>query len=131
VDLPAAWRAAAADIVSTHNERSDPRVAREAIGPAQRFALELLRDPSVLLPAGAEGAAEALAVERSSSVRRALTEIRLDVEEERITRNEAAERVVALVGRLGLRPVTLDDLPEPIAEDDLGVVCWMAVLPPR
>jgi len=131
VDLEAAWRAAAADIVSTHNERSDPRVAREAIGPAQRFALELLRDPSVLLPAGAEGAAEALAVERSSSVRRALTEIRLDVEEERITRNEAAERVVALVGRLGLRPVTLDDLPEPIAEDDLGVVCWMAVLPPR
>ena len=85
----------------------------------------------MLLPAGAEGAAEALAVERSSSVRRALTEIRLDVEEERITRNEAAERVVALVGRLGLRPVTLDDLPEPIAEDDLGVVCWMAVLPPR
>ena len=131
VDLEGAWARAAGDIVSTHNQRSDPRTAREAIGPAQRFALELLRDPSVILPTGAEDAAEALAVERSSAVRRALTEIRLEAEEERITRNEAAERVVTLVGRLGLQPVALDDLPEPITEDDLGVVCWMAVLPPR
>jgi len=129
VDLEEAWRHAAADIVRVHNERSDPRTAREAIGPAQRFALELLRDPSVIVPTGAEDAAEALAVERSSAVRRAINEIRADVDEERITRNEAAERVVALVGRLGLRPVTLDDLPKPITEDDLGVVCWMAVLP--
>jgi hypothetical protein len=53
-------------------ERADPRTAQEAIGPAQRFALELLRDPSVILPEGAERAEEALSVARGTAVRRAL-----------------------------------------------------------
>ena len=44
---------------------------------------------------------------------------------------EAAERVVGLVNDLGLQPVALADFPEEIDEDDLGVVCWMAVLPSR
>lgn len=130
VDLEAAWERASADIVARHNERSDPRRAREAIGPAQRFAIELLRDPSVLLPEGADRAEQALSVERSSAVRRELNEIRNAVGEDAITRNRAAELVVDLVDRLGLQPVTLDDLPEPIEADDLGVVCWLAVLPP-
>ena len=129
VDLEAAWARASADIVERHNERSDPRRAREAIGPAQRFAIELLRDPSVLLPEGAERAEQALSVERSSAVRRELNEIRSASENEAITRNRAAELIVELVERLGLQPVTLDDLPEPIEVDDLGVVCWLAVLP--
>jgi len=129
VDLEAAWLKAVADIVAEHNRRADPRSAQEAIGPAQRFGLELLRDPTVILPEGAERAAEALSVERSSAVRRALNEIQADVREERISRNEAAARIVELVNRLGLQPVALDDLPESIEVDDLGVVCWMAVLP--
>ena len=33
-----------------------------------------------------------------------------------------------LVDRLGLQPVKLDDVPPEITADDLGVVCWMAVL---
>jgi superfamily II DNA or RNA helicase len=130
VDLEYAWQRAVADIVARHNDRSDPRRAQEAIGPAQRFALELLRDPTVILPEGAERAADALAVERSSAVRRALNEIRAEANEERISRNEAATRVVALVDRLGLQAVTLDDLPEPIGTADVAVVCWLAVLPP-
>ena len=67
LDLEAAWAAAAASIVEEHNRRADPRAAQDAIGPAQRFALELLRDPTVILPEGAERAADALAVERSSA----------------------------------------------------------------
>ena len=51
------------------------------------------------------------------------------MQRERISRNEAAVRVVGLVSELGLQPVALDDFPEEIDEDDLGVVCWMAVLP--
>lgn len=129
LDLEGAWRKACADIVAAHNERTDPRAAEAAIGPAQRFALELLRDPTVILPEGAEDAAEALAVERSSAVRRALNEIRAEVVEERISRNEAAQRVVRLVQELGLRPIEPEPLPEQIGPDDLGVVCWMAVLP--
>ena len=103
--LEGAWAVAAASIVEEHNSRADPRAAQDAIGPAQRFALELLRDPTVILPEGAERAADALAVERSSAVRRALNEIAAEAREERISRNEAARRVVELVDRLGLQPV--------------------------
>lgn len=129
VDLEAAWAVAAASIVEEHNSRADPRAAQDAIGPAQRFALELLRDPTVILPEGAERAADALAVERSSAVRRALNEITAEAREERISRNDGARRVVELVDRLGLQPVRVDEVPAEISEDDLGVVCWMAVLP--
>jgi hypothetical protein len=128
VDVEAAWRLASESIVTEHNRRADPRSAQEAIGPAQRFALELLRDPTVILPEGAEAAVEALSVERSSAVRRALNEIRADVDGESISRNEAAVQIVDLVNRLGLRPVAEDDFPEEIGAEDLGVVCWMAVL---
>ena len=130
IELEQAWERAAADIVAAHNRRADPRSAQEAIGPAQRFALDLLRDPRVILPAGAEDAAEALAVERSSAVRRELNAIRAELGEERLSRNDAAARVVELVESFGLQPVSLDDLPEEISADDLGVVCWMAVLAP-
>jgi superfamily II DNA or RNA helicase len=129
VELEAAWKQASASIVEEHNSRADPRAAQEAIGPAQRFALELLRDPTVILPEGAERAEEALSVERSSAVRRELNGIQAELREERISASEAAAQVVQLVDRLGLQPVALDDVPAPIAEDDLGVVCWMVVLP--
>src|SRR5581483_11538952 len=109
IDLEAAWNAAVADIVEEHNQRADPRAAREAVGPAQRWALELLRDPTVLLPEGADRADEALQVARSSSVRRRLNEIRAGVSEDRITRNEAAAQVVALVDEFGLQPVSLEE----------------------
>lgn len=121
---------ACADILDEHNRRADPRTVRESIGPAQRFALELLRDPAVTLPAGAEQAAEALTAERSSAVRRELNAIRAELLEERISRNGAAARVVALVRGLGLRAVPAEELPEEIQAEGLGVVCWMAVLGP-
>jgi hypothetical protein len=131
VDLEGAWAAAAASIVVEHNSRADPRAAQDSIGPAQRFALELLRDPTVILPEGAERAADALAVERSSAVRRTLNEIAAEAGEERISRNDAARRVVELVNRLGLQPVSIEDVPQEITEDDLGVVCWMVVTTPK
>jgi hypothetical protein len=124
-------KTAAADIVDEHNRRADPRAVEEAIGPSQCWALELLRDPVVILPEGAERAADALSVARGTAVRRGLNDIRAEVADERISPSEGAERVVRLVDELGLQPVALDDIPEPIDEDDLGVVCWMAVLPPH
>jgi hypothetical protein len=66
VDLEVAWSLAAASIVEAHNRLADPRAADEAIGPAQRWALGVLRDPTVVLPSGAEEAGESLSVERSS-----------------------------------------------------------------
>ena len=131
IDLEEAWKRAATDIVAEHNRRADPRRAQEAIGPAQRFALSLLRDTRVILPEGADRAADALSVERGSGVRRALNGIRADLAEERINRNEAAAEVVRIVDGLGLQPVEAEELPEEIGEEELGVVCWMAVLAGR
>ena len=119
-------------IVDEHNRRADPRAAQDAIGPAQRLALELLRDPTVILPADlalVDRAAKALTSERSSAVRRRINEIRDDVQQERISRDAAAERIVTVVDEFGLQPVPEEELPRPIEADDLGVVCWMAVLP--
>jgi superfamily II DNA or RNA helicase len=129
IDLEAAWQAAVISIVTEHNRRADPRADEERIGPAQRFALDLLRDPTVLLPPGANLAEEALTVERSSTVRHALTEIRSRVVQGVISRDDAAREIVEVVTSFGLQPVEPPPLLEPIDEDDVGVVCWMAVLP--
>jgi superfamily II DNA or RNA helicase len=129
VDLEGAWEAAADDIVAAHNERTDLRAVQERIGPKQRWALEVLRDPAVALPSGAELADEALSVERSSAVRRAIGEVQGRVLEAEISRDEAAVEIVRIVQEFGLQPVGAPPLPEKIAADDLGVVCWMAVLP--
>lgn len=130
VDLETAWQAAAADIVDAHNKRADLRAIQEQIGPKQRWALEVLRDPAVALPYGADLADEALAVERSSAVRRALGEVQDRVLEAMISRDEAAAEIVRVVEEFGLQPVEARPLPDKITVDDLGVVCWMAVLPP-
>ena len=129
LDLEAAWQTAVEDIVREHNALTDPRAAEQRIGPAQRFALEVLRDPMIAMPAGAVEADEAMSVERSSTVRRALSEIAADVAAGRTTRDEAATRIVGVVASFGLRPVEAPPLVDPITEDDVGVVCWMAVLP--
>ena len=38
---------ALASIVAEHNLKADPRTREDHVGPAQRFALEVLRDPAV------------------------------------------------------------------------------------
>lgn len=129
LDLEAAWAPAVASIVDEHNRRADPRADAERIGPAQRFALDLLRDPAVTLPPGAGAADEALGVERSSSVRQALAEIRRLLVEGEISRDDGARRVVDVVKDFGLQPVEPPPPLSRITEDDVGVVCWMAVRP--
>jgi superfamily II DNA or RNA helicase len=130
LDLERAWEIAATDIVVTHNARADLRGQEEPIGPRQTWALEVLRDPLVAWADGADLAEEALAVARSSTVRRALGEVEAAAIASEIGRDEAARRIVAIVAEFGLRPVPPPPLPRTITADDLGVVCWMGVLPP-
>lgn len=132
VDLEAAWSIASESIVAAHNERSDLRARQESVGPRQRWALELLRDPTVALPSldRAERAIAALSVERSSAVRRALGQVQEELEAGGISRNEAAAAVIETVEAFGLRKVETLPPVEKIAADDLGVVCWMVVLGP-
>ncbi len=131
VDLEAAWEVAASDIVAAHNERADLRRDQERIGDKQRWALGVLRDPGVALPSleRAEQATEALSVERSSAVRRALGEVQSRLAAGEINRDRAAADIIAVVETFGLRKVEQLPVPSEITADDLGVVCWMAVLP--
>lgn len=90
-----------------------------------------LRDPTVRLPAGAVEAEQALSVQRGTVVRRDLGQIRQLLQGGEITRDDAARRIVDLVGEYGLQSVEPPPRPrKPITADDLGVVCWVAVVPP-
>jgi superfamily II DNA or RNA helicase len=132
VDLDRAWERAATSIVAAHNERADLRARQEQIGPRQRWALDLIRDPSVGLPVSTKQLDQvdaALSVERSSAVRRALRQVQDRLEAADVSRDGAAAAVVGVVRDFGLRPVEPPPLPEKIDADQLGVVCWMAVLP--
>ncbi|MEX2375957.1 MAG: hypothetical protein WD942_10305, partial [Dehalococcoidia bacterium] len=129
IDLETAWRAVTESIIEEHNARADPATAEESIGPIQRWALSVLRDPSVPLADGAADAEVALRAERGGSVRQALGAIQRETTAGAISREEASRRIVDVVQSFGLRPIEPPPLLDPITEEDLGVVCWMGVLP--
>lgn len=129
-DLEPAWRLAVGDIVAEHNRRADPALVEEQLPASQRFALAVLRDPAVPLPAGAEDADELLSVPRGAVVRGALAELQRSLASRELTRQQAAERIVAVVAEFGLTPVAPAVPLAPISEVDVGVVCWMRVQPP-
>ncbi len=66
---------------------------------------------------------------RRSGVRQALNDVRAVLADGAISRDEAARRIVKVVGTFGLQPVEPPPILEPIEESDVGVVCWMGVLP--
>ena len=127
IDLEAAWEKAVESIVDEHNKEALGG-ASESLGPVQRWALELLADPTIALPPGGNEAYEALGVGRSQPVRRALGEVKRLLDDERITRGGAAKRIVDVVRMFGLRRVEKAPEKEEITAEDVGVVCWMGVL---
>ena len=127
IDLEEAWEKAVASIVKENNEEVRSG-SGESLGPMQRWALELLTDPMIAVPVGAEEAYEALSVGRSQPVRRELGDVKRLLDEEKITRNGAAKRIVDIVKMFGLRKVEAAPEREEITAEDVGVVCWMGVL---
>lgn len=99
------------------------------MGAAQQWACKLLDDPSVVSPPAAAEAYAALQVERSTPVRRDLAAIKSRLDAGRITPDEAARRIADTVEHYGLRAAEPPDPPTAITEDDIGVFCWMSVLP--
>jgi len=91
-----------------------PRPPDQRLAALARFAPRSLVRDDYVPPAGE--------VDLLGSVQRA-------VDGGELTLDGAAEAIVAVVGELGLRPVGPPPLPEPIGVEDLGVVCWMTVLP--
>ncbi len=127
VDLESAWGHAVADIVDKHNRMAESPTEGQ-IGPAQAWALSVLRDPAVPLPPGAEEVARALQVGRPNPIRTALNRIKRDTVGGGVSPSQAAVRIVNVVKSYGLRPVEPVPRLKPITEEDVGVVCWMAVL---
>ena len=127
--MESSWAAAAESIVEEHNQLADPSVSEESVGPIQRWALGVLRDPTVPLPERAVNAEAALRVDRSGVVRQTLGTIQRATDDGSLTRAEAVVEIVGVVESFGLRPVEPLPALDPITEADLGVVCWMGVLP--
>ena len=72
---------------------------------------------------------QALSVGRNNLVRRELSELRQEYEDGGMSVTACARRIIEVVSRSGLRPDPIPQAPEPITEDDLGVVCYQVVLP--
>lgn len=132
VDLEGAWKRAAESIVAEHGRLAAESKEEVAIGPRQRWAIGVLRSAdSKRAGPEVDRAVEALRVGRSQQIRRDLGRIEKELEEKAISTSRAAERILEIVASEGLRPVPLPKPLEPITgEEDLGVVCWMALLPP-
>ena len=126
LDLEGLFAIAAADICE---ERNEP--ASTLTPPAsQRWALnEILGAPDA--PAGPEynAAADVLLAPQAAPVLRALSALRREYSEGGMSLHDCANRILEVIQRFRLRPVALPEAPAPITPDDLGVVCYQAVLP--
>ena len=131
VDLERLFAVAAADICAEHNALLDPETRLASLPASQRWALDALRSPDA--PAGVEfdQADQALSVGRNNLVRRALSELRREYEGSGMSVADCARRIMEVVAQFGLRVVELPQAPDPITEEDLGVVCYQVVAPSR
>ena len=129
LDLEKLFAVAAGDICQAHNALQDPRTRAADLPASQRWALGILRAPDA--PDGEEfdRADQALSVGRNNVVRRELSALRRSYEAGGRSIGDCARRIVEVVVQFGLRPVPAPRAPEPITEDDLGVVCYQVVLP--
>ena len=129
LDLEGLFAVAAADICRAHNALLDPRARSADLPASQRWALDILRAPDA--PAGDEfdSADQALSVGRNNVVRREMSALRRGYEDGGMSVGDCARRIVDVVAQFGLRPVPPPRAPDPITEDDLGVVCYQVVLP--
>ena len=129
LDLERLFAAAAADICKDHNALLDPDSRSGPIPASQRWAVEILRLPDA--PAGKEydDADDALSSGRGSRVQRDLSALRREHTDRKMSAHDCADRIVEIVKQFGLRPVKPLPAPDPIEEDDLGVVCYQVVLP--
>ena len=129
LDLERLFAVAADDICASHNALLDPETRFASLPASQRWALDVLRSPDA--PAGAEydDGDQALSAGRNNLVRRELSELRREYENGGMSVADCARRIIEVVAKFGLRPVQAPQAPEPITEDDLGVVCYQVVLP--
>ena len=126
LDLERLFAVAAADICEAHNQPPSPPNPPAS----QRWALnDILSAPDAPTGDAYNSAADVLSVPQGALVRRALSELRREYGEGRMSLPECADRILGIVEQFRLRPVELPDAPSPITPDDLGVVCYQVILP--
>lgn len=126
--LEKAWDLAANSIVEEHNRLAEGKDI--SIGPIQQWALRVLDDPTIPIPSDADRVNKALSIGRGNMVRHELGAVKRSMENGEIGNAEAARKIIKTVDTFGLRPVDPPPALNPITKDNIGVVCWMAVLPP-
>lgn len=131
LDLDTAWSIAAASIIEEHNQEAEIVSSDKSLGQIQKWARELLVNPTIPTPPDVGDVYDALGVERNAQVRRDLGTIRRNLNSGTIDAAQAAQEVIDTVAFYGLRPVDPPTPPPSITEEDIGVVCWMAVLPDK
>jgi len=132
LDLDRMWMIAADSICTEHNLRLDPAAREKRIPASQRWAREVLGRPDLPEDPRLDRAYDSLAVGRDALVQRSLSDVRRRFQEGAIDAAGAAREVCDVVDEFGLRPpggLTIDEVP--LTTDDLGVVCYQVVLPPK
>jgi len=129
LDLEALFNKAASDICESHNRLTDPAAREERLPASQRWALSILRHPDAPIGKDFDDADLALGVGRDALIRRALSQLRKKLEQEKMSIRECALEVLEIVRSFGLAPVAPPPVPKPITKEDLGVVCYQVVQP--
>ena len=129
LELEQLFAVAAADICTAHNALLDPETRFASLPASQRWALDVLRSPDAPVGEEYDEGDQALSAGRNSLVRRELSELRREYEAGGLSVADCARRIIEIVAKFGLRPVETPRAPEPITEDDLGVVCYQVILP--
>lgn len=129
VNLDKAWSLAASSILGERKQEAELAADDRSLGANQKWARALLGDADVSTPLNSSKAFAALGVERGSQIRKALGSIKRDLKDKAIDPSQAAQKIVDVVDFYGLRSVAPSPPLPQLTEEDIGVVCWMAVLP--
>jgi hypothetical protein len=122
-----AWARAKSDVVARWNEASDPRALAPEVPKTMRDAAELIRStaPSGWTQEQTDALVEKLEEAYPERIQRQIREAMRSSEDPL----EQAAAVAARVDELGLEPSPPPEPLPPITEDDVHVVCWLAIVP--
>lgn len=123
-----AWAHARADIASTWNEASDPRALAPRVPKTMRDAADLVRRhrPPEMAQEDADLLVERLEDAWPERIQKPIRDaMRAHLEEPR----EQVRAISLVVAELGLEPSPPPEPLPPITEDDVHLVCWLAVVP--
>ena len=94
IDLERLFTVAAADICATHNALLDPETRFAALPASQRWALDVLRSPDAPVGKEYDEGDQALSVGRNNLVRRELSELRREYEDDGMSVADSARRII-------------------------------------